>query len=99
MTTAWWKWHSGVNAGDVTVAINEGCIRLGVGGKREREEDSKVLNWVNKDIMMLFTETETQKELWTCGNCLVSAYQRVLLSHSASLVPYKGPMEMWAWRL
>lgn len=55
----WWKWHSGVNAGDVTVAINEGCIRLGVGGKRERRGFPKVLNWVNKDVMMLFTETET----------------------------------------
>ena len=36
MRKAWWKWHSRINVGDVTVVINEGCIKLGVGGKRER---------------------------------------------------------------
>ena len=36
MRSAWWKWHSGINAGDVTVEIKEGCIKLGVGDKKER---------------------------------------------------------------
>ena len=53
---------------------------------RKREGDYKVLNLVIKDVMMLFTEIETQKELWTCRNFLVFVYQKVLLSHSGYII-------------